>query len=338
MIKLSICIPTYNRANFISETLDSIVKQATDEIEIIISDNASQDNTKDVVSYYQSQFPQIIYHCNKTNIGASQNYLKVVELAKGEFCWLFGSDDIFEPGAISEMLSEISSGDDIYLCNATLCDIKMEPIRQTTYLATGLKVNHFNLSDRGQLLQYLSFAKSNSALFCYLSVIVFRRSCWKNVQYDERFNATAYSHVFMLLSFIKKSCVLRYIPKTLVMNRGDNDSFSNEGIEKRYLLDFDGYLLLADKLFNGDSELRSTFLKVMTREHPWYRILKLRSAIKSADSWALICEKLTEFGYTRLQLTCFTYLGQASLVIDVALYFNKKYSKTAAFRWLRRLL
>ena len=108
------------------------------------------------------------------------------------------------------------------------------------------------------------------------------------------------------------------------MNRGDNDSFSNEGIEKRYLLDFDGYLLLADKLFNGDSELRSTFLKVMTREHPWYRILKLRSAIKSADSWALICEKLTEFGYTRLQLTCFTYLGQASLVIDVALYFNKK--------------
>ena len=49
---VSICIPTLNRGDFISETLDSITSQITNDIEIIILDGGSTDNTKEVVQYY----------------------------------------------------------------------------------------------------------------------------------------------------------------------------------------------------------------------------------------------------------------------------------------------
>ena len=49
---LSICIATYNRANFIGETLDSIILQLTEDVEVVIVDGASTDNTREVVESY----------------------------------------------------------------------------------------------------------------------------------------------------------------------------------------------------------------------------------------------------------------------------------------------
>jgi len=103
-IKLSICIPTYNRANFLGAAIDSVIKQATEEVEIVISDNASTDHTEELVREYQTRFPRIRYHKAKENMGADRNFLKVAELATGEYCWLLGSDDALADGAISTVL------------------------------------------------------------------------------------------------------------------------------------------------------------------------------------------------------------------------------------------
>ena len=56
-IRLSVCIPTYNFGEFIGETLESIVGQATDEVDIIIVDGASTDNTEQVVHQIQKTIP-----------------------------------------------------------------------------------------------------------------------------------------------------------------------------------------------------------------------------------------------------------------------------------------
>ena len=100
--KLSICIPTYNRENYLSQLLESIVIQAPNDgsIEICVSDNASTDNTEAMIRHYRNQFNYIVYHCNDTNLGADKNYLKCVALASGEYCWLMGSDDQLITGAI----------------------------------------------------------------------------------------------------------------------------------------------------------------------------------------------------------------------------------------------
>jgi hypothetical protein len=168
-----------------------------------------------------------------------------------------------------------------------------------------------------------------------MSSIVFQRRCWVNVEYNDRFSDTGYAHVFKLFSFIKKRCLVKYIPSALVLNRPDNDSFSSQGIEKRFMLDFDGYLLLANELFDGDPQVKRAFLQVMTREHPWYRLVKLRSAIQSSRAWKDLSARLLVFGYNRRILAVCGFCGRFKALIDAAVFLNKRFAAAFAVRWLR---
>ena len=90
---LSICIPTYNRLPFLKELLPAILRQVDagrDEVEVVVSDNASTDDTAD---YLRSLLnPCLRWWTNETNIGGDRNFLKCVAEAKGEYVWLFGDD------------------------------------------------------------------------------------------------------------------------------------------------------------------------------------------------------------------------------------------------------
>ena len=337
-IKLSVCIPTYNRAAFIGETLESILPQVNESIEVVVVDGASTDNTAEVVASFQNRFANLLYHRGAQNMGVDRDMATAVELARGEYCWLMSSDDLIKPGAISRMLEEIQSGADIYLCDITLCNSDMQPIRGLKFLSDHRSTNQFDLMDREQFLTYLNLATSNNALFCYMCAMVFRRSSWVNVGFNERFSRTGYAHVFTLLSFMKTRCLVKYIPSALVLNRPGNDSFSSQGIEKRYMLDFDGYLLLANELFYDDPQVKRAFLRVMTREHPWYRLLKLRSVIQSTKRWEAISPKLLEFGYSRKVLAFCGFWGRFKIVVNTALYLNGKFAIGSFLRWVRALV
>jgi glycosyltransferase involved in cell wall biosynthesis len=82
---ISICIPTYNREQLIGDCLDSVVSQINDNnlslIEIIISDNASTDNTKKIVETYQQKYSNISYYRNDSNLGLIRNIIKVTTYA-----------------------------------------------------------------------------------------------------------------------------------------------------------------------------------------------------------------------------------------------------------------
>ena len=102
MIKLSICIPTYNRSQHLSNCLQSVIsmrKPKGFQFEICISDNGSNDNTKEVVNSAKKKI-KINYNRNESNIGIARNFLKVVSMAKGEFTWLIGDDDLLLPNTL----------------------------------------------------------------------------------------------------------------------------------------------------------------------------------------------------------------------------------------------
>ena len=66
---LSICIPTYNRAEYLAKSLDSLIVQPEfSQIEVVISDNASTDNTEEVCKHYREKYPNIVYYRNQENI------------------------------------------------------------------------------------------------------------------------------------------------------------------------------------------------------------------------------------------------------------------------------
>ena len=116
--KLSICIATLNRAAFIGETLESIISQAGEEVEIVIVDGASTDGTGDVVRGFQSKFPRLRYTCLETKGGVDQDYSKAAALAQGEYIWLFTDDDVIKPGAIDAVLKAITQGHSLIVVNA----------------------------------------------------------------------------------------------------------------------------------------------------------------------------------------------------------------------------
>jgi abequosyltransferase len=333
-IRLSVCIPTYNRAAFIAETLESVLSQTNGAVEVVVVDGASTDETADVITSFQRRFANLVYHRGQRNMGVDKDMATAVDLARGEYCWLMSSDDLVKPGAISKMMGEINTGADIYLCNVTLCSSAMRPIRDTKFLSDLRSGDLFDLSNKKQFLTYLNLATSNNALFCYMSSIVFRRARWLGVEYNERFTGTGYAHVFKLFSFSRKQCLVKYIPSALVLNRPDNDSFSSLGIEKRFMLDFDGYLLLANELAL-DPQLKREFLRVMTREHPWYRLIKLRSSVQSTVAWRQISARLLAFGYSERALAVCGFCGRFKSAVNAAVFLNKRFASTFVVRWLR---
>ena len=149
---LSICIPTFNRAAILDLTLTSLTSEAefltTNEVEIVISDNFSSDNTKDVAGKYVELHPgKIKYHKNASNIH-DKNFEAVFRLASGDFLKFNNDNLIFKAGAMAKMLNAIKSempekpvlfflnGNTTVIDDATLCSNLNEFVSHCSYIST----------------------------------------------------------------------------------------------------------------------------------------------------------------------------------------------------------
>ncbi len=295
---LSICIPTYNRGVYLKELLCSIRQQYKDNVQVVIADNASNDNTWSVICEFKRVVPNVKYYRHPYNVGPDRNYLKVVELADGEYCWLMGSDDVLSPNALSKVLCEIQLGRDIYLGNRVVTDINLNPIKHEKWLRETPSSKDFFLTGSDALVDYFSRANSIGAAFSYLSSIVVRRELWCSVDLDPCYIGTGYPHAAILLSIIARGASLRYIYDSIVLCRLGNDSFLSEGYAKRFMLDIDGYLMLS-KLVPETS--RPSFYTMMRRTRTWLRVVKVRMVMGESE-WLKLEKKLTYYGWNPLSL------------------------------------
>ena len=107
MYLLSICIPTYNRASLLRVTLENLYGQLNDQgflncVEIVVSDNASTDNTSAVVDGFRDRL-NISYSKNKENLGYEVNFSRALSLSSGQFYTYLADDEAL----IIETLVEI---------------------------------------------------------------------------------------------------------------------------------------------------------------------------------------------------------------------------------------
>jgi len=100
---VTIAIPTFNRANFIADAIASSLNQTCEDFELLIVDNASTDNTKEVIDSFSD--PRIRYICNKDNIGILRNWNRCIESAKGRYLLILGDDDKLYPEFLKESVS-----------------------------------------------------------------------------------------------------------------------------------------------------------------------------------------------------------------------------------------
>jgi len=111
--KVSILIPVYNRAKIILETLNSAVNQTYKNIEIIVVDNKSTDNTFEVLKEFAKSHPNVRSYQNKKNIGPVRNWRKCLDYATGEYVKILWSDDLIAPTFIEKTLPYLVNNEDI---------------------------------------------------------------------------------------------------------------------------------------------------------------------------------------------------------------------------------
>jgi abequosyltransferase len=108
---LTIAIPTYNRSASLAQLLSVLEPQLVGEtrVELLISDNASPDDTPSVVESFRKNGLAVIYSRNEANIGPDANFIRLYEMAKGEYVWVFGDDDVIVPGGLKEVLRRLET-------------------------------------------------------------------------------------------------------------------------------------------------------------------------------------------------------------------------------------
>lgn len=192
---LSICIPTYNRSATLEATLKSLDSIKNDNIEIVVSNNASTDNTVEIMKKCSSIID--IQNNNKENIGANLNIIKVASLATGDYILFLSDEDTLSKEGIDGLLNIIEK------------------------LSVGVVFSSIANHDSNVLYQKYKFTKEYSKLsrkvrlflfeHAYMSGLCIRRDII-DFNFIEKFqkNNSDYSYphqIMILMALLKYSCM-----------------------------------------------------------------------------------------------------------------------------------
>jgi glycosyltransferase involved in cell wall biosynthesis len=118
---ISVVVATYNGARYIREQLDSIIHQTYPNLEIVITDDRSTDETMSILEEYANQYSNIRVYQNETNLRYVKNFEKGMGLAKGDFIAPSDQDDIWELDKLQVLMDHIGYHAIVY-CNSVLID------------------------------------------------------------------------------------------------------------------------------------------------------------------------------------------------------------------------
>lgn len=208
---LSICIPTYNRAAYLPTCLDSIISQLKDttlqkQVEVVIADNASTDETTTIVKHYQDTYTDvsIIYFRNEKNLGFDRSFARLIEKSTGTYCLSIGDDDAFFEGTIPMVLAKIEKTDvPFFGLNCWGYDAQLQyPVLSHPNLEIKKDIHYEKLS------HYIHSIKRYTNLvgiFVGLSTQLFKRDPWVAYSGKEKFFDTLAIHMYVNLSVYKES-------------------------------------------------------------------------------------------------------------------------------------
>lgn len=174
---VTIGVASYNNARFILETLDSIAHQTYKNIEIIINDDASKDNSVEVIENWVELHPEldIIFLKSEQNQGICKALNKILRICKGKYISLIGSDDRYLPEFIEKRVSLLETSDnDTGLCYSLTYVIDTDGVRT--------KIDE-RPTPSGFLFEYLAEVRHS---LCKPFTCLYKADCFKHVGlYDE---------------------------------------------------------------------------------------------------------------------------------------------------------
>lgn len=221
-MKLSICIATLNRADFLGATLDSIIENLPSDVEIVIVDGASTDGTPELVARYQQRCASIRYFRQERNGGVDRDYDAAVQYSTGEYCFLFTDDDVLKPGAVQRVLAALETRPSALIVNAEVRTADLREIVQQARCTIGSDREYAPADAERmfvELADYLSF----------IGGVIVRRDLWLRRDRQSYFG-TLFIHVGVLFQEALPGTV-KFLAEPLIEIRYGNAMWTARGFE-----------------------------------------------------------------------------------------------------------
>ncbi len=209
---ITVGIPTYNGSKYISETIDSILIQMEfvpeGFVEILISDNCSDDDTAKIIAGYCKKYPDIFsYYKNVENVGFDKNLNLIFERAQGKYVWLLSDDDVLISDALKTITELLKKDFDYIHLNWSECNQKL---KVNNHKALKLLKNEtffdFNL--------FLTKVKTSPI---FISSNIFKKSSWGKDANE--FIGTGWLHYAKLFNISKRPSKILVVSNPTVKYR-----------------------------------------------------------------------------------------------------------------------
>lgn len=314
---LSICIPTYNRGHTLDKLLESIEEEINsskcNNVEIIISDNASTDNTEEIVNKYIKKNLSILYYRMNENMGFGVNINNSIKIASGDYCWFIGADDTIEKNSLNLIFDAIKQNPSAIIGSAIIN-------KQEKRLIVNSK-DSFVINNEITLSEFIDSCTELSALFAFISTIIVKRDFWNLYQSEANIIDHPYTHQIRLLSLIKNNCAIVKNISGVITKAGKEKNEWSSTIVSHFILDCKTLKYICEEIFSDSSLLKKSISNLIRRKHSSLRLKLMRGACSSKE-WGLLSQDLDYFDFPRNLLN-----RKTSDVLFYKLYLGLKFIK-----------
>lgn len=320
-IKLSVLIPTFNRADYLKECLNSVLSNDYENMEVIVSDNASEDSTPEVVKSFKDK--RLKYFRNKENIGDELNTIGAIKKATGDYIFFLTDDDFLNEAAIPKTIQILEKHHDV-----------------------GVVMSRLNILDdsTNQLQEDYSFHNTDvlfkpgedalSSLFRaahVLSRITMKRDLI-DMQGLQKHISSSYPQMYLVGYALKKAPAF-YTDTALVTHRVNNISYWDytEDYMTRKVVDIIKDLT-ADEEYG--QRVKNKLIKPMIRRSYLHLLWRREKSLKDYFKYVSACMQVPEFKTSVLfWIYTITILCMGSLVrvFSPVLSFFRIISRSSAF-------
>lgn len=249
-LKISICIPTYSRLEYLKESVLSAFSQTYFNIEVCVAlDPKLEGPDKEIIEWcnlQQTIYSNIVFHVNPTNLGLSGNWNQLARMATGDFVIIIGDDDRMMPNAIQQFVDNIESGTDIIFSNHYVIDTNGNRVNDDF----NLKYGRTSLKE-GILENIEEVVWSNSVP---MSSSLIKRELLLKSPFKEDLNTP---EIEFFLKMVNQQKKFQFISESLVEYRIHPNSATSNGLKVHKLFDY----LLKMPVSIEASDYKVNFLK-----------------------------------------------------------------------------
>lgn len=262
MNNISVVLATYNGDNYIVEQLESLLKQTLPFKELIVCDDNSSDNTKEILAKYASQDSRIKVFCNSQNIGFKANFEKALRLSTGNYVALCDQDDVWHVNHLEVLCKNI--GDKMLICgNSDLIDRKGVLLNRRLSQVKNFKKNPEDCNSIFRFVLYYQNPFQGASMLLRRDFLDIALPIPQSVKYHD-------------VWFVHLACIMhtfRYLYEPITLYRMHGNNASGNHSERSALITLFGHLFKRNLVSNRREIIESLIVKQIGNEECIWQLL-----------------------------------------------------------------